>query len=260
MKAVAGHVAVLTRQYSEYGHPIDLTHALEPEYHTAATKVTNELSLADPIPPLCTLVCASPFDAALHDGFGKMNGLNAYRTYGPDFVSHDLGHYLGAEFAGLPLDRFVLTTAKPTMPLYHLVGALDPLLASEVVKPVGDGLPETLGEWIKADGLTHLKIKLNGENLDWDVGRVLTVDRIATETNAKRGVTQWFYSLDFNEKCQSVEYLLEFLNRVGQGFADEAAAINPEMACRVRLLIWVHGESLQVVRRPRARRLQTDGF
>jgi len=217
MKAVAGHVAVLTRQYSEYGHPIDLTHALEPEYHTAATKVTNELSLADPIPPLCTLVCASPFDAALHDGFGKMNGLNAYRTYGPDFVSHDLGHYLGAEFAGLPLDRFVLTTAKPTMPLYHLVGALDPLLASEVVKPVGDGLPETLGEWIKADGLTHLKIKLNGENLDWDVGRVLTVDRIATETNAKRGVTQWFYSLDFNEKCQSVEYLLEFLNRVKEG-------------------------------------------
>ncbi len=29
------------------------------------------------------------------------------------------------------------------MPLYHLVGALDPLTPADVTKPVGDGLPET---------------------------------------------------------------------------------------------------------------------
>ena len=58
------------------------------------------------------------------------------------------------------------------MPLYHLVGALDPLTAADVAKPVGDGLPETLGEWIALDGLTHLKIKLNGDDLAWDVERV----------------------------------------------------------------------------------------
>ena len=59
------------------------------------------------------------------------------------------------------------------MPLYHLVGALDPLEEKDITKRINDGLPETLGEWIRADGLTHLKIKLNGDNLDWDVGRVV---------------------------------------------------------------------------------------
>ena len=65
------------------------------------------------------------------------------------------------------------------MPLYHLVGALDPLTAADVKQPVGDGLPETLAEWIPADGLTHLKIKLNGDDLGWDVDRVFGVDRVA---------------------------------------------------------------------------------
>ena len=59
------------------------------------------------------------------------------------------------------------------MPLYHLVGALDPLTPADVKQPVGDGLPETLAEWIPSNGLTHLKIKLNGDDLGWDVDRVV---------------------------------------------------------------------------------------
>ena len=170
--------------------------------------------LDDPIPHLATLVSASPFDAALHDAFGKVHGLNCYSTYGADFLSHDLGHFLGKEYGGLWLHQFIDRKAKPRMPLYHLVGALDPLTSGEVKQPVGDGLPETLGEWIYFDGLTHLKIKLNGEDLDWDVERVLGVNRVAEEVQAKRGVVQWFYSLDFNEKCANVGYLLDFLKRI----------------------------------------------
>src|SRR5690606_2643 len=104
--------------------------------------------------------------------------------------------------------------AKPTMPLYHLVGAVDPITEDDITQRINDGLPETLPEWIQHDGLTHLKIKLNGDNLDWDVDRVLTVDRVSAETQQQRGVKQWHYSLDFNEKCESVEYLLEFLNQI----------------------------------------------
>src|SRR5207249_2820169 len=103
---------------------------------------------------------------------------------------------------------------KPRMPLYHLVGAVDPLEKSDVVKPIGDGLPETLADWINFNGLTHLKIKLNGDDPKWDVDRVLRVDRIATETQKKRGAKDWVYSLDFNEKCPNVEYLVKFLRQV----------------------------------------------
>ena len=204
MKAVVERVANVTRACSEVGHPIDLTWMMEHEYIKASPEV----------PVLCAMVCASSFDAALHDAFGKSLGLNCYHTYGPEFMSHDVGHYLGDAFKGESLDRYVSMVPKAKMPLYHLIGALDPLEEKDIAKRINDGLPETLGEWIRADGLTHLKIKLNGDNLDWDVERVVGVDRVAEETQKSRGVGKWYYSLDFNEKCPNVAYLLEFLQQV----------------------------------------------
>jgi L-alanine-DL-glutamate epimerase-like enolase superfamily enzyme len=100
------------------------------------------------------------------------------------------------------------------MPMYHLVGAVDPITAEDVKDPIGDGLPETLPEWIAFNGLTHLKIKLNGEDLAWDVGRVAKVERAAVEAQARRGVSEWVYSLDFNERAPDVAYLLEFIERL----------------------------------------------
>ena len=149
------------------------------------------------------------------DGVRKKHAtVNCYQTYGADFMSHELGHYLGPEFKDEYLDRYVRQTPAHRLPLYHLVGALDPLEDSDISKRIGDGLPETLSEWITYNGLTHIKIKLNGEDLDWDVERVVRVDRIAGRTQEKRGVDRWYYSLDFNEKCANVGYLLAFLERV----------------------------------------------
>ena len=51
------------------------------------------------------------------------------------------------------------------------------------------------GSWQKAaDGLTHLKIKLSGDDLAWDIDRVVSVESVAAETQAKRGVEDWNYS------------------------------------------------------------------
>ncbi|HEY2783479.1 MAG TPA: enolase C-terminal domain-like protein [Fimbriiglobus sp.] len=208
MKQAAEAVAAIYRAHPMAGHPVELSHALEP------TVRSFDPGLAEPMPTLAVLVAASAFDAALHDAFGKVHRLNSYRTYGPDFFEPDLGYFLGPEFAGERLDRYVRTEPRPIMPLYHLVGALDPLTPAEVKDPVGDGLPEHLGEWIEADGLTHLKIKLNGDDLGWDVDRVLAVDRVAENVQRRRGVITWYYSLDFNERCRSVGYLLEFLGQL----------------------------------------------
>jgi L-alanine-DL-glutamate epimerase-like enolase superfamily enzyme len=223
MKAVTGRIRDLTAAHRDYGHPIDLAWALEPQYVAAGNELSKSRGLAEPIPKLCTITAASPFDAALHDAFGKLHGRSSYATYGPDFMTHDLGHYLGAEFKGESLTRYVDTSPKPRMPLYHLVGAVDAIEDADVATRIGDGLPETLPEWIRANGLTHIKIKLNGSDLAWDVERVIRVDRVATETQRARGVTSWVYSLDFNERCPNVAYLLEFLStirtRTPDGFA-----------------------------------------
>src|SRR5207245_10792479 len=140
--------------------------------------------------------------------------INSFRTYGPEFMNHDLSHYLGAEYKGEYPSLYLLTEPKARMPLCHLISAVDPIEESENTKPIKDGLPETLPEWINYNGLTELKIKLNGEDLDWDVERVVRVDQVAAEAQRQRGIDRWFYSLDFNEKCPHVGYLLEFLQRV----------------------------------------------
>jgi len=214
MKTLARHIERITSSCKETGHPIELNQILEPEYLKAAVNVERELRLGEAIPKLCTLVTASPFDAAIHDAYGKLHGLNCYLTYGLQFLPQDLSIFLNADFKGEYLDHYVLEKPKPRMPMYHLVGAVDPIVASDIKKRINDGLPETLPEWIHYNGLTHLKIKLNGDDLQWDVERVLRVDRAATEAETKRGVKQWYYSLDFNEKCANVDYLLAFLHLV----------------------------------------------
>jgi L-alanine-DL-glutamate epimerase-like enolase superfamily enzyme len=214
MKKLVERIARITADCKEVGHPIDLGCELEPLYMKAAEEISREIPLPEFIPPLCTLVAASAFDAALHDAFGKVHGLNCYACYGPDFMSHDLAHYLGADFKGAHLAGFVQRQPKPRMPMYHLVGALDPIEADDIKERINDGLPETLSEWIAAEGLTHFKIKLNGDDLAWDVERVVRVDRVVDQTQRPRGVSHWCYSLDFNEKCANVGYLLDFLRQV----------------------------------------------
>jgi L-alanine-DL-glutamate epimerase-like enolase superfamily enzyme len=214
MKALAERIDRIYGGCKETGHPIDLTWDLEAELFRAGVEVTRELRLAEPVPRLCVLVVASAFDAAVHDAFGKAHRLNCYHTYTPAFLHHDLGHYLGAAFQGETLEQYLSKEPQPRMPLYHLIGALDALEAGDLKQRLDDGLPETLPEWIRSNGLTHLKIKLNGDDLGWDVERVVRVERITAQTQQERGVEKWCYSLDFNERCANVGYLLEFLSKV----------------------------------------------
>jgi len=214
MKRLADRIAKLTGQYDEPGHPIDINFALESDYLKAAVEVTQEMRLDEPIPKLCVLVTASPFDAAIHDAFGKAQHLNCYLTYGPEFMSHDLARYLAPEFKGEYPGQYLLGAPKPWVWCNHSVGASDPIELSDVKKPINDGLPEDLADWIAAGGLTHLKIKLDGNNLERDVARALRIDRVTAEVQKRRGVQRWYYSLDFNEQCPDAGYLVGFMDQV----------------------------------------------
>lgn len=214
MKRLSARIQAVVAGYPRPAHPIDINQEIETEYLKAAAEVSRAMQLAEPIPVLCTQVTASPFDAALHDAFGKANGINCYLSYGRRHMAHDLSHYLGPEFRGEFLDRYVLKRPRPWIFLYHSVGASDPITAQDVKQPVGDGLPETLAQWIERDQLTHLKIKLNGADLKADVERVVSIERAAAEAQRRLGVEQWKYCCDFNERCQDVGYLLSFLEQI----------------------------------------------
>lgn len=220
MKRMAGEIAVILNSFGGKAHPIELNRQLEPAFDAAAERATQSLALPEPVPRLSTMVVASAFDAAIHDAFGKANGINCYRGYSPAYMDYDLGRYLGAEFAGEWLPRYVSENPRSHVPAYHLVGALDPVWPGDIRTRIADMLPEALTEWVVADRLTHFKIKLNGQNLEWDVQRVLDVDRAVRSAQQQSGAGQRCYSLDFNERCQDANYVIEFLRRIQKASAD----------------------------------------
>ena len=208
MKSLAERIAATITH--EFGHPLDWNHTLEPAWLAEAAALST--TLAEPIPKLCTLVTGSPFEAAFHDAFGKLHARSAYRIYGRDLLPHDAEKYLGNPGKGIFLDRYVTPTPRDTIRVYHSVGALDPLNAADVQHPINDGLPEILADWIRFNGLKNLKIKLNGDDLAWDLNRVVSIDRIARAT--QNPSDDFVYSLDFNERARNVAYLIEFMRKL----------------------------------------------
>ena len=214
MQRFVDEVVDLGNECSEFGHPIDLVYHLSGEYDHLAKSLANQLKIPEPMPELAQLVAASSFDAALHDAYGRIHNLNSFDVLSSKFMNYDLSVYLDDQFKKEYLDKYTLRQPKERMPLYHLIGALDPLTDADVAKKIGDGLPETLSQWIAYNGLTHMKIKLAGDNFEWDLERTLAINTVAEETQAKRNCKEWFYSVDFNEKCPNVNYVVDFLKKI----------------------------------------------
>lgn len=207
-------VAELFSSYPDFGHPLEVQYTIGAEFQHQADRVAAALGLPESPPHLAQLVAVSPLDAALHDAYGRVHKSSSFDVLSAEYCNEDLSFYLDDQFAGEFADRYTSRAPTPRLPLYHLVGALDPLSDAEAAGLPEDGLPHTLADWIRADGLSHLKIKLNGDDLDWDVARVVAIEDVAVSAQAARGCEAWYYSCDFNEKCASADYVLEFLNQV----------------------------------------------
>ncbi|MDG1893248.1 MAG: enolase C-terminal domain-like protein, partial [Verrucomicrobiota bacterium] len=92
---------------------------------------------------------------------------------------------------------------------WHLVGGLDPLSEDELTgKEPADGYPILLRDWIRSDGLTCLKVKLRGNDPNWDLDRILKVGKIALEEGAV-----WL-STDFNCTVTDPDYVNEILDQL----------------------------------------------
>lgn len=211
MKGLAGRMETIVAGCDEAAHPLELARILEPEFVHAAAEESAARKLAEPIPPLAILVTASAFDAALHDACGKALGRSAFLTLSPDLVGHDASRYLGDDFRGENLQDSIRPAPAPRVPLFHSVGGADPVREAEIKEKIDDGLPQALAGWIRFNGLERIKIKLQGEDLAWDIERTLAIDEVARAT---RPDTDWKYCADFNERCPNVEYVLEYLRKV----------------------------------------------
>jgi L-alanine-DL-glutamate epimerase-like enolase superfamily enzyme len=168
------------------------------------------------MPWLAALVCNSPFDQALHDAYGQLVGKPVYATYGPEYLGNDLAHFLepaagkAVPFRGKYPADYLLDAPASSLPAWHLVGGLDLLEQGERTgSEPDDGYPVVLTDWIEVDGLNCLKIKLRGNDADWDYSRLVKVGEIALARRVE------CLSADFNCTVREPEYVNEILDRLG---------------------------------------------
>jgi len=225
MKIVAEKYAKLLEIESNrgvYRHPLDWFIAFEDEIPKIAESVSKEVNLKKPLPLLAALVAISPIDTSIHDGFGKVNNICSYDGYGPKYMERDLSFYLKSpKFKNKYLTDYIKPNYERRLPVFHLVGGLDKLTQDEVgPEDPKDGLPVSLEEWIKRDGVFCFKVKLTGVDLDWDVKRTKAVAEVARETLKVMGRKEFYLSVDSNEMHKSPDEVLRYLRRVKQESPD----------------------------------------
>lgn len=175
-----------------------------------------------PMPHLAALIATSAFDLATHDAYGNLHGVDVYETYNAHYLSHDLTHYLmpedesGVSFAGRYPSDFLVEAPPKLLPVWHLVGGLDPLddTDRDGSEP-DDGYPVTLHQWIETDGLRCLKIKLRGTDAAWDLDRLVRVGEMAIRLGADT------LSADFNCTVTDPAYV--------NGILDELQSSHPDI-------------------------------
>ena len=218
MVAFCRRLARAWRQWDDWGHPIEIGDAFQCDVLDQLTADFNAPREADArLPYLAALVCCSAFDIALHDAYGTLHNVPVYQTYNAEYMGCDLADFLSPEadvnvdFRGKYPADFLTAAPERRLPVWHLVGGLDPLEPSDLIgNEPDDGYPVLLGDWIDRDGLYCLKVKLRGNDAVWDYDRLVRVGRIARAKRAK-----WL-SADFNCTVDEPEYVNEILDRLAR--------------------------------------------
>lgn len=204
------------KSFDMSGHPIEVGHAFQQEKLPKMLKEFNkQRKKSDAMPYLAALVCCSPFDIALHDAYGVLHKIPVYETYNKEHMNMDLSYFLtpaedtSISFKGLYPQDFLVIPRAQEMIAWHLVGGKDLIDAGELTgEEPDDGYPLLLEDWIKADGLKCLKVKLRGNDVAWDYRRLVKVGKIASENGV------YWLSSDFNCTVTEPAYVNTILDRL----------------------------------------------
>ncbi len=215
MKDFSLLIAKTLNDWREAGHPMELGFDfIEHQLHPLQDQFNANRSPDAALPHLAALVCFSLFDLAVHDAYGQLHECPTYATYHAGFMSRDLADFIEplegiASFKGKYPGDFLIAKPELRLPVWHLVGGLDPLSEDELTgSEPKDGYPVMLTDWIREDGLDCLKVKLRGNDAAWDYDRLAKIGRISREM----GVT-WL-TTDFNCTVTEPGYVNEILDRL----------------------------------------------
>lgn len=215
MEAFSIRLAQKLTEFDGCGHPMEIGYDFQKQVLIRELEAANTEAGTEPMPYLAALVCLSAFDIAVHDAFGNLHGRDVYDCYNEKYMTRDLASFLepaagsGVDFKDRYVQDYLVRPAPHKMPVWHLVGGVDALTASDLTgSEPKDGYPVQLDEWIKRDGLTCLKVKLRGTDSAWDYERMVRIGRMSLPNGLR-----WL-SADFNCTVREPAYVNEILDRL----------------------------------------------
>jgi L-alanine-DL-glutamate epimerase-like enolase superfamily enzyme len=215
LKAFTINLAKALNDFGDAGHPIEIGYDfIEHRLPQLQDEFNADRGEDRSLPHLAALVCFSLLDIAVHDAYGHLYDRPTYSTYNRDFLSRDLGDFLDPAASHVAFDRvfpndFLCPSPPSKLPVWHLVGGLDPISEDELTgDEPSDGYPVLLRDWIRRDGLSCLKIKLRGNDERWDYDRLSRIGQLCKE----EGVV-WL-TTDFNCTVTDPAYVNDILDRL----------------------------------------------
>jgi len=162
----------------------------------------------EPTPPtLARAVCASPFDAAIHDAAGIALGISAFEFYKQPVPLPTADVYFADRNACAAIDA-VIQPPRRELDAWYIVGK-------------NDSMEEDLAPWVRDRGYRCFKIKVSGRDNQQDVARTSEVYRAAKGL----GVSEPRLSVDANEANPDVASVLDYLERLRAADAEAFAAL-----------------------------------
>ena len=177
---------------------------------------------------LTSAFASALMEEALLDAVCRLHGKSIFQMLKADRLGFRPA-VVHKELAGLQFPRVMPNRPLTTFWIRHTIGLEDPLTAADLPdsKRVRDGLPETLDEYLTADGLRYFKIKISGDPPNdlkrlaniWNVIERAKLPVITLDANEAYSDLKEFarfvetFESELTGMFQHVEYIEQPLNR-----------------------------------------------
>ena len=151
-------------------------------------------------------------ERALIDALGRGMGATYFELIKSNSLGLDLGA-IHAELRGVDPAAVLGSMPLPRVHVRHTVGLADPIATDEIrsEERLDDGLPQSLEEYIERQGLSHFKVKVDGD-LVGDIERLTAIAALLDRSDAEYCIT-----LDGNEQYRDMENFIELVTGVETG-------------------------------------------
>ena len=149
-------------------------------------------------------------ERALIDAVGIASGLSYHSLLSSGRLGIELGA-LHKELGSMSVDQVIAPTPLSRLSIRHTVGLIDPIRTVDIAPDgvLGDGLPQSLEDYVVTQGVRYVKIKIGGDAKS-DFERLSEISALLDE----KCRDDYSVTLDGNEQYGDMDALIGLLERV----------------------------------------------